>query len=170
MAESIGKIKELTGASLAKSVAILRAAFGTVTTQFGITKENAPVYAAFTTARDLGKMRDRGAVFFGYFIGRKQVGVVALEKRTSPDAAFPGEYFMERLGVRPEYWHSGIGWELVDFIVERAKKLGAKKLFLGMVNENTVLKKWYESMGFKDVGVRKFPGLPFTVGFMAKNI
>jgi diamine N-acetyltransferase len=168
--EKGGKIRDLGGASLEKSTEILRTAFGKVTAQFDITQENAPVYAAFTTVQRMNEMRDRGAVLYGYFIGKKQVGVVALEKRQSVDSAFKGEYFIERLGVLPEYWHSGIGREMVDYVIGRARELGVKKLFLTMVNENKVLKKWYEDMGFKEVTIRKFEGLPFSVCFMAIDI
>jgi ribosomal protein S18 acetylase RimI-like enzyme len=165
-----GKIKKLGTSSLAESVQILHLAFGKVTAQFGLTRENAPVYAAFTTVEKVNEMRDRGAVFYGYFLGRKQVGVVALEKRESADSPYRGEYFMERLAVLPEYWHTGIGRELVNYIIARTGDLGVKKLFLAMVNENKVLKKWYEGMGFKEVGIRKFEGLPFSVCFMSMDI
>jgi ribosomal protein S18 acetylase RimI-like enzyme len=158
-----GTIRELTGLSLEPSAAIIRSAFGKVAPGLGITQKNAPMFPAFITAEGLEEMRARGAVFFGYFLGERQAGTVAVEKREKG-------YFMERLAVMPEYWHAGIGRELVDFVVGYIKKLGVKELHLGMVNEETVLKKWYEGMGFREVELRKFEGLPFTVCFMARDI
>jgi ribosomal protein S18 acetylase RimI-like enzyme len=163
MKVAAGTIRELTGLSLEPSVAIIRRAFGKVAPGLGITQENAPMFPAFVTIDGLEEMRARGAVFYGYFLGERQVGTVAVEKREKG-------YFMERLAVLPEYWHGGIGRELVDSVVEYVKKLGVKELHLGMVNEETVLKKWYEGMGFREVELRKFEGLPFTVSFMARDI
>jgi GNAT superfamily N-acetyltransferase len=157
-------IKDLTGTSLEKSVAVIRRAFGKVAEEMGITYENAPLFPAFITIERLEEMRSRGAIFFGYFIGRKQVGVIAMEKRDN------GEYFMERLAVLPEYWHGGIGRELVDFVIDYVRKLGIKKLYLGMVNEQKVLKDWYKGMGFQEVEVKKFEQLPFSVCFMVRDI
>jgi diamine N-acetyltransferase len=158
------KIIEITGTSLKKSVEIIRRAFGNVAGELGITKVNAPLYPAFITAARLEEMKSRGARFFGMFIGRTQVGVVAVEKRDN------GNYYMERLAVLPEFWHGGIGRELVDFIVDYVRKLGVKKLYLGMVNEHKVLKEWYISMGFQEIEIRKFENLPFHVCFMAMDI
>jgi N-acetylglutamate synthase-like GNAT family acetyltransferase len=158
------QIKDLTGARLEKSVAIIRSAFGKVAPELGITAGNAPLFPAFITLERLEEMRARGAVFYGYFIGGQQVGVVALEKRGRRG------YFMERLAVLPEYWHSGIGRELVDYVIERARERRVKHLHLGMVNEHKVLKEWYESMGFSVTSVRKFAPLPFSVCFMEKDL
>lgn len=35
-----------------------------------------------------------------------------------------------------------------------------------IVEENTVLRPWYEKYGFIHTGVRAYPDLPFTVGHM----
>lgn len=39
-----------------------------------------------------------------------------------------------------------------------------------IVEENNVLKKWYESFGFVHIGTQKFDFFPFTCGYMEKNI
>ncbi|MGD0794505.1 MAG: GNAT family N-acetyltransferase [Dehalococcoidales bacterium] len=158
------KIIDLASGSLEQSAAIIRSAFGKVAGELGITFENAPLFPAFITLERLEETRLRGALFYGLFIGGKQVGVVALEKRDT------GDYYMERLAVLPEYWHGGLGRELVNFIIDRARRLGVRKLYLGMVNEHKVLKDWYKSMGFKEISVKKFENLPFSVCFMALDI
>ena len=43
---------------------------------------------------------------------------------------------------------------------------GAKKLSIGIIYEQKVLKDWYKDIGFRETGIRKFEHLPFTVGFM----
>lgn len=40
---------------------------------------------------------------------------------------------------------------------------------IGIVEENTMLKKWYEANGFIHIGTEKFDFFPFTCGYMIKN-
>jgi N-acetylglutamate synthase-like GNAT family acetyltransferase len=157
-------IKELTGAALDDSVQIIRSAFGKVAGELGITLENAPRFPAFTTLERLEEMRAGGAIFFGLFINGSQAGVVALEKEAT------GAYYLKRLAVRPEYWHGGLGRELVDYVIDYVRKLGINKLYLGMVNEQAGLKSWYQGMGFRETAVKKFEHLPFNVCFMELDI
>ena len=61
----------------------------------------------------------------------------------------------------------GLGKELVAYAADYAKDhLGAQKIQIGIVEENTVLKAWYQSQGFIHTGTKTFGHLPFTVGFM----
>lgn len=48
--------------------------------------------------------------------------------------------------------------------------LGANKIKIGIVEENTILKEWYEKIGFVHTGTKKFEHLPFNVGFMEIEI
>lgn len=78
---------------------------------------------------------------------------------------------LNNLAVLPEYRHLGIGKELVDYAITYAKNiLGANKIKIGIVEENTILKEWYEKIGFVHTGTKKFEHLPFTVGFMEIEI
>jgi hypothetical protein len=54
--------------------------------------------------------------------------------------------------------------------MEFAAKQGADALSLAMINEHTILKKWYESLGFKEIETKKFPHLTFTVCFMRMEL
>lgn len=61
----------------------------------------------------------------------------------------------------------GLGKKLVAYAADYAKDhLGAQKIQIGIVEENTVLKAWYQSQGFTHTGTKTFDHLPFTVGFM----
>lgn len=74
---------------------------------------------------------------------------------------------LDNLAVLPSYRRFGIGREMIDFAKKYASEhLQANKLTIGIIEENTVLKKWYESLGFIHTGTKAFPHLPFTVGFM----
>lgn len=70
--------------------------------------------------------------------------------------------------VLPEYRHKGIGEELLIHAFEIARKLGCEKMNIGIVEENVLLRKWYESFGFVHTGTQKFDFFPFTCGYMEK--
>jgi hypothetical protein len=44
--------------------------------------------------------------------------------------------------------------------------LGAAKLGIAIIEENTVLRDWYVKNGCRPTGTKKFGHLPFTVGFL----
>jgi diamine N-acetyltransferase len=164
MENASGEIRIITGEPLEPSVAIIRRAFGTVAEEMGFTEQNAPRYTAFTTVPKLGETRRRGGIFWGLFIGGKQAGFVAVEMEQD------GKYWMKRLAVLPEFRHGGSGKALVDTVIKYVRSKGEQKLYIGMVNEEKVLKDWYLAMGFKVTAVEKFPELPFTVAFMELDI
>jgi N-acetylglutamate synthase-like GNAT family acetyltransferase len=145
-------------------VNIIRRAFSTVAEELGIKEEITPLFPAFMTKERLAETRNKGAIFWGLFIDGKQAGFVAIEKEKD------GKYFMKRLAVLPEHRHGGNGKALVDTAITYTKSKGEKKLYIAMVNEQTVLKEWYKMMGFKETSVQKFEHLPFHVCFMELDI
>jgi GNAT superfamily N-acetyltransferase len=153
-------IRIITNEPLEPSVDIIRKSFAAVAGEMGITEQNAPRFTAFITLPGLEETRQQGGVFWGLFNGGSQVGFVAVEKEKD------GKYWMKRLAVLPEYRHGGSGKALVDTVIDYVRSLGEKKLYIGMVNEETVLKNWYLDMGFKESSVIKPPELPFSVAFM----
>ena len=52
----------------------------------------------------------------------------------------------------------------------KAKKMGCKKMSIGIVEENKVLRKWYENNGFIHIGTKKFDFFPFTCGYMERDL
>jgi len=139
---------------------VIRAAFGTVAEEFGITRENAPTNPAFAGADSLLKMKEKGAQLYGAFEGKACIGFVAIEK-ASDDV-----YYMERLAVLPEHRHRGIGGRLMDFVMDFVRKNNGKKVSIGIINDNRVLKDWYMRYGFVETEVKTYKHLPFDVCFM----
>ena len=80
------------------------------------------------------------------------------------------EIELNNLSVLPEYRHNKIGTKLLQDCFERARKLGADKIKIGIVEENTVLRAWYERYGFHHTGTQKFDFFPFNCGYMEKKI
>ncbi len=54
--------------------------------------------------------------------------------------------------------------------LEKAKTLGCRVMKLSIVEENTVLRKWYEAHGFIHTGTQKFDFFPFTCGYLEKKL
>ena len=59
---------------------------------------------------------------------------------------------------------------LVQDAFERAFRQGFRRMNISIVEENTVLKRWYESFGFVPVETKKFDFFPFTCGYMQRTL
>ena len=94
----------------------------------------------------------------------RQIGFVAIEKASDEF------YYMEKLAVLPEYRHRGFGKKLMDFVSDYVKAKNGKKISIGIINENSRLKTWYQAYGFEETGLYQFEHLPFVVCFMEKEV
>ena len=159
-------IRQLTKQDIPECVEVIRASFLTVGKEFNITPENAPRFTAYATdeAKVNFWMDEQHRPMFGFFENGRMAGYYNL--------AFPSENECElgSLCVLPEYRHSGIGEALLDDALACAKTLGFKKMNLSIVEENSVLRKWYEDHGFKHLGTKKFDFFPFTCGYLEKDL
>ena len=70
----------------------------------------------------------------------------------------------------PEYRHQRIGEKLLLHSFEAAKDLGYLKMNIGIVEENQILRKWYESFDFLHIGAKKFDFFPFTCEYMEREL
>lgn len=143
-------------------VNVIRESFITVATEFGITKQNAPTNPAFIDIDTLVKMKERGVRMFGGYIEDKLIGFVAIEKASDEN------YYLEKLCVIPQYRHHSFGEQLINYVYESVKKIGGKKVSIGIINDNKILKNWYINNGFIETGRKVFEHLPFEVCFMEK--
>jgi len=151
-------------AELKECVDVIRASFLTVAKEFNLTMENAPTNPAFIKFDALLKMREKSIAMFAVLHADTQIGFVAIEK------ANEDTYYMEKLAVLPEFRHRGYGRMIMDFVSDFVRKNGGKRIGIGIINENTVLKQWYENYGFREIERKKFQHLPFTVCLMSKEI
>ena len=159
-------IKEIKEQDIAACVKAIRDSFITVANDFGFTAENAPRFTAFATTEDrlkwhlLGEHRpmyafwDKGTIV-GYY------SLLLLDNK---------ECELNNLCVIPAYRHKGVGAKLLTNAFDVAKELGCETMKIGIVEENTVLKKWYETFGFIHIGTEKFDFFPFTCGYMKKTL
>ena len=71
-----------------------------------------------------------------------------------------------RVVVLPEYRHLGIGTALLKHSIRTARMNNCKVMRLSIVEENRVLRKWYELNGAVHTGTEKYDFFPFTCGYM----
>jgi Acetyltransferase (GNAT) family. len=149
---------------LENSVKVIANSFQTVAVELNLSKDNCPTHPSFVTLQQLNEMKRKGLKLFGLFENDMQIGFVAAEKKKHKI------YNIEKLAVLPEYRHKGYGGKLLEMTEDYVKNAGGEKLSIGIINEHTVLRKWYENKDFKETAVMKFEHLPFTVCFMEKTL
>ena len=79
-------------------------------------------------------------------------------------------FFIEKLSVNPDYRHNGYGKELMEFAHNYIEKNNGQIISIGIIDENKILKEWYKTLGYCEIGTKKYEHLPFTVCFLEKNL
>ena len=155
-------IREVRREEIPICVRLIRNSHQTVADMFGFTAENAPGYVAFATDENrliwhmdgehrLMYVEEENGIIRGYY---------SLLLKNSDECE------LGNLSVLPEYRHGGIGTALLAHSVRTAREHHCKVMHLGIVEENTVLWKWYERNGAVHTGTEKFDFFPFTCGYM----
>jgi len=163
MFDAIRKIQEK---DIDECVNVIRASFQTVADEFGFTEENAPRYTAFATdaQRIRWQLLEEQRPMYAYFEEDILVGFYSLALQDENACE------LNNLCVVPAYRHKGIGKALLLDAIERAIELGCSKMNIGIVEENQILRKWYEDFGFIHLGCKKYDFFPFTCGYMTKEL
>ena len=155
-------IREVKREEIPECVRVIRCSHQTVADEFSFTPDNAPRYVAFATDENrliwhmdkehrLMFLDEESGVIRGYYS-------LLLKK--------DGECELGNLSVLPEYRHQGIGSELLKHAMDTARKQNCRIMRLSIVEENTVLRRWYERNGAVHTGTEKFDFFPFTCGYM----
>ena len=145
--------------------AVIRESFMTVADTFGITRENAPRFTAFSISEDrlYQEMEEKRPMLVFESEGRISgyYSIKLLDDHTCE---------LNNLSVLPEYRHRGIGGRLLQHAFETARSLGCTVMHIGIVEENAILRRWYESYGAVHAGTVKFEFFPFTCGYLIKQL
>ena len=143
-------------------VDVIKESFLTVANEFGFTQENAPRFTAFATTeqRLSWQLNNKKRPMYAFIVDRKIVGYYSLALQDNKECE------LNNLCVLPQFRHKGIGEKLLLHSFEAAKNLNCSRMNIGIVEENQLLKKWYESFGFKHIRTQKFDFFPFTCGYM----
>ena len=155
-------IRKVERADLSACADVIRRSFRTVADEFGFTEQNAPRFTAFamTEERLLWHMDGEHRIMYLDEEDGMPCGYYSLRLRGE------GACELGNLSVLPEYRHKGIGGRLLAHAMERAKEQDCRVMEFSIVEENTVLRNWYESSGAVHTGTEKYDFFPFTCGYM----
>ncbi len=155
-------IREVKREEIPACAEVIRKSHRTVADEFGFTPENAPRYVAFATTegRLLWHMDSEHRLMF---LDEEDGTIRGYYSLLLKDG---GECELGNLSVLPEYRHRGIGTALLKHAAETAKARGCRIMRLSIVEENTVLRRWYEENGAEHTGTEKYDFFPFTCGYM----
>lgn len=78
--------------------------------------------------RDLYDLYDQGGIFYGAFISHKLIGIIALE--TKFIGSNNDQLQVVFLHVEHNYRDKGLGTNLMNLVIKRARNMGAKKLYI----------------------------------------
>ena len=159
-------IREAKREDIPSCVNVIRRSFLTVADEFGITRENAPGFTAFSTTEEklLGQMMKEHRPMYVYEENGVICGHYSLLFQEN------GECELNNISVLPEFRHKGTGKKLLEHAFATARKEGCTLMNIGIVEENALLRKWYERNGFVHTGTKKFDFFPFTCGYMKKEL
>ncbi len=159
-------IKEIGQDDITTCVKVIRESFGTVAEEFGLNEENAPRFTAFATTEErlCWQLKEEKRPMYAFYEDGQMVGYYSLSIKDN------GECECNNLCVLPACRHRGIGEKLLENAFEVARGLHCHKMTIGIVEENQILRRWYESFGFIHIGVHKYDFFPFTCGYLEKNL
>ena len=159
-------IKEITKQDIPECVNVIRTSFLTVADALGFNSDNAPRFTAFATTEErlMWQLENEHRPMYGYYENGRIIGYYSLALQEDHECE------LNNLCVLPEYRHKHIGEKLVHDAHDSAKALGCIKMNIGIVEENTILRNWYEMLGFQHIGTKKFDFFPFTCGYMEKGL
>ena len=162
-------IKEISKNEFAECVSVIRKSFQTVADEFGFTIENAPRFTAFATTveRLFYQLEYEHRLMMAYYSddgNGRILGYYSLRFLENSECE------LSNLCVLPEFRHQKIGEALLEDAVARARTNGCTKMKISIVEENTVLRRWYEAHGFVHTHTEKYDFFPFTCGYMEKEV
>ncbi|MBR2402086.1 MAG: GNAT family N-acetyltransferase [Lachnospiraceae bacterium] len=159
-------IRKVGQEDIKECVDVIVKSFMTVADEFGFTIDNAPRFTAFATTEERLNWHLNGEhrPMYVYIEDDIIVGYYSLLLQENEKCE------LNNVCVLPKHRHNGIGEKLMKHAFATVAELGCKKINIGIVEENIVLKEWYASQGFIHTGTQKFDFFPFTCGYMEKTI
>jgi ribosomal protein S18 acetylase RimI-like enzyme len=107
------------------------------------------------------------------FLAEDSSGVCGFVRADATDRRIPpGTVLVSQLWVAPRQRGQGLGRELMSAVTKWAEERQAARISLGVSESNLQVQKFYERLGYADIGIRvPFPSNPtMQVVVMAKKL
>lgn len=154
------EIRTADKADISLLARLIRDSFADVAHRFGLDRQNCPKHPSNCSdewiARDMG----RGVAYYILEERGLTKGCVAIEQADATQC------YLERLAVLPQFRKAGLGRALVQHVFDQARVLGVGQVGIGLMDQDTALKRWYGALGFVETHTKTFAHLPFRVAFM----
>jgi len=158
-------IDAITPADIPACVKLIRESFSTVAEEFGLNALNASRFTAFATTEErLSLQLLEHRPMYVLRQGENIIGFYSLLLKEN------GECELNNLCVSPAFRHRGMGKKLLLHAFTQAREQGCHLMTIGIVEENSLLRTWYEIFGFIHTSTKKFDFFPFTCGYMEKKL
>ncbi|WP_204121068.1 MULTISPECIES: GNAT family N-acetyltransferase [Levilactobacillus] len=153
-----GKIKLCTPDDVKALQAVSRATFadtfGAVNTPADLAKY---LDDSYNEPQLLQEMQQPTSQFSFILVDDQVAGYVKLNwGPTQSEEQGDGNLEVERIYILPEFKRQGLGKQLYQYAVEKAQSLKLVAIWLGVWENNTSAQKFYEAMGFKEIGDHVF--------------
>ena len=155
-------IRKAKRADFSACADVIRKSFLTVAEEFGITRENAPRFTAFSVSEEKLIRQMEAEQRLMYLDEEDGVICGFYSLRLMED----GVCELGNLSVLPEYRRRGTGSALLKHALETAKRQNCTIMKLSIVEENVRLRRWYERHGAVHTGTEKYDFFPFACGYM----
>ena len=143
---------------------LIQESFETLYRRVGLTPANFSRHAAHMGPEWVLEQMDTGNRFFILEDSGLACGCVALRP------AQAGTVELWRLAVLPAHRRKGYGRMLVAHVMAEARRMGARRVTLGLWATDPELLRWYERRGFAITETKTCPDLPLAVTHMAMDL
>lgn len=99
-------------------------------------------------------LHDSDDLSFIITVDAKPIGHIALTKQKN------GWHETQIVIGEKAYWNKGYGTKAIQLLIKKGKQLEISKIFLEVRPDNARAIKAYEKVGFKSVGIKKYPNNP----------
>ncbi len=158
-------IREATTDDAGLLAEMIREAFATDATWHRLAAGDPPRGPHSCTPEWVAQQMAKAVCFYLLVIDEVPCGCAGLEQDDQETC------HLKRLAVRPAFRGRGLGEALVAHVLRQAKALGAARVTLGLIADNTRLRDWYVRQGFVvEREAERHERLPFALTHMSRSL
>lgn len=113
---------------------------------------------AYALPKLITELQNPHTTFWFLYLGDKIAGYLKLnDGNAQTENVAPHALEVERIYIRTPFKRQGLGSLLLQHAAQQARDLGEERIWLGVWEHNEPAKKFYQKMGFHEVGAHIFP-------------